>query len=90
MKFHAQPVSARFGPQYHVKIHCETNGAIMNQAKYEAAKKLNDLETRLKIIDETVVKTEDMLISVRQVQAMTRGQLKLLRAEVAAMPDDAA
>lgn len=59
----------------------------MNQQQFAAASKLNELETRMKIIDEAINKTEDMLISSRQVQAITRMMLEKQRRAVAALGD---
>lgn len=59
----------------------------MNQQQLAAAAKLNELETRMKIIDEAINKTEDMLISARQVQATTRMMLEQQRRAVAALGD---
>ena len=59
----------------------------MNQQQFAAAAKLNELETRMKIIDEAINKAEDMLISSRQVQAITRMMLEQQRCAVAALGD---
>jgi len=59
----------------------------MNAAKLSAAAHLNELENRLNIINESIVKTEDALISAHQVQAITRLELKQAREALASLPD---
>ena len=59
----------------------------MNAEKAKAGARLNELENRLNIINESITKTEDALISARQVQAITRLELKQAREALAALPD---
>lgn len=59
----------------------------MSPEKLEAGRRINDLENRLNIINESIRKTEDMLISAKQIQAMTRAELNNQRAALAALPD---
>ena len=62
----------------------------MNEAKYLAAKRLNELENALNQINENIDKAEAALTECRHVQAMTALKISSQRAALAAMPDDAA
>ncbi len=59
----------------------------MNEAKYQAAKHLDELENKHKMIGEEIAAVEKMLSNARAMQALTAQMIAEQRAAVAAMPD---
>ena len=59
----------------------------MNQAKYEAARKLNDQENNLKIINEQIASIEALLAKAKASQALVGDLIRQQLLVVAAMPD---
>jgi hypothetical protein len=62
----------------------------MNQAKLEAAQRLNQLQNSMNIINEHVAKLEGTLEFIRGLQAQTATRIAEQRRALAAMPDDEA
>lgn len=59
----------------------------MNEAKYQAAKYLNELDNKHKIIGEEIAAVEKMLANARAMQALTAQMIAGQRAAIAALPD---
>jgi len=60
----------------------------MNQAKFEAARRLNDLENSLNVINESIMQIETTLAHAKAIQSRTSQRIADARLAVDAMPDD--